>query len=47
MVIGFFALMYGYFFCRHAAVLRRASMSMKPMQGQQTLNINEDARSGR
>lgn len=42
MVIGLFALLYGYFFVVMLQYFVRAGMNMNPMQGQQAMNINQD-----
>lgn len=42
MVIGLFALLYGYFFAVMLQYFVRAGMNMNPMQGQQAMNINQD-----
>lgn len=42
VVIGLFALLYGYFFSVMLQYFVRAAMNMTPMMGQQTLNINQD-----
>lgn len=42
VVIGLFALLYGYFYAVMLQYFVRAGMNMNPMQGQQVLNINQD-----
>jgi len=42
MVIGLFALLYGYFFAVMLQYFVRAGMNINPMQGQQAMNINQD-----
>ncbi|MGE3959776.1 MAG: ABC transporter permease [Vicinamibacterales bacterium] len=42
VVIGLFALLYGYFFAVMLQYFVRASLNVNPMQGPQTLNINQD-----
>ena len=42
MVIGLFALLYGYFFAVMLQYFVRAGLNMNPMQGQQAMNINQD-----
>ena len=42
VVIGLFALLYGYFYAVMLQYFVRAGMNMNPMMGQQSLNINQD-----
>jgi ABC-2 type transport system permease protein len=42
VVIGLFALLFGYFYAVMLQWFVRQGMNMNPMQGQQTLNINQD-----
>ena len=42
VVIGLFALLYGYFFAVMLQYFVRASLNVNPMQGPQNLNINQD-----
>ena len=42
VVIGLFALLYGYFYAVMLQYFVRAGMNMNPMMGQQALNINQD-----
>jgi ABC-2 type transport system permease protein len=42
VVIGLFALLYGYFFAVMLQYFVRASLNVNPMMGQQSLNINQD-----
>ncbi|MGE0448225.1 MAG: ABC transporter permease subunit [Vicinamibacterales bacterium] len=42
VVIGLFALLYGYFYAVMLQYFVRAGMNMTPMMGQQALNINQD-----
>ena len=40
-MIGLFALLYGYFFSTLLMYFVRQSMNMNPMQGPQSMNINQ------
>jgi len=42
IVIGLFALLFGYFYAVMLQYFVRAGMNMNPMMGQQSLNINQD-----
>src|SRR3982751_7149352 len=42
IVIGLFALLFGYFYAVMLQYFVRAGMNMNPMMGQQALNINQD-----
>ena len=42
IVIGLFALLFGYFYAVMLSYFVRAGMNMNPMMGQQSLNINQD-----
>ena len=42
VVIGLFALLYGYFFVVMVQYFVRAGLNANPMQGSQVLNINQD-----
>lgn len=42
VVVGLFALLYGWFFTVMMQYFVRSSMNMTPMMGQQALNINQD-----
>ncbi len=42
VVIGLFALLYGYFYAVMLQYFVRAGMNVNPMMGQQALNINQD-----